>query len=318
VTGGCGFIGQHLVHSLLSDSTTDNHHLVVVDNLSNGTKKNPFGKESEVVFYKKDVRDSAMISQVIKKEKVDTCVHLAAKVIYSDSQADALEVFDVNVMGTLSVLKACEKSHVKNFVFASSAAVYGEPQILPTPETHPLNPMTVYGASKVAAENLIRAFTNSGKIKNSVILRIFNVYGEGQTPAYAGVITKFAERLSKGLPPVIFGDGTQSRDFVSIRDVVDALILATWSPEVYGTFNIGTGRAVTLNQLAASMIEAFGVKLEAIHTEHRVGDVIHSCADMSIANKHLKFKAKEKLELALKLPLNYHRSAKLRAGDMHK
>lgn len=298
VTGGCGFIGQHLASRLSKSPIVD--RLVVIDNLSNGTKKNPFDKESGIVFYEKDVRDRS-IPDIVRKEEIDTCVHLAAKVVYSASKADAVEVFDVNVLGTLAVLEACAKNHVKNLVFASSAAVYGEPQVLPTPETHHLNPLTVYGTSKVAAENLIRSFTVSEKIANSVILRLFNVYGRGQNPAYAGVLTKFAERLSEGLPPIIFGDGCQSRDFVSIADVVDALILAIGSQDAAGIFNIGTGKATTLNQLAASMMDAYGIKSPSVHTERRIGDVLHSCADTTNASKYLKFTAKEKLEVALKI-----------------
>src|SRR5205085_7280537 len=150
------------------------------------------------------------------------------------------------VNGTLSVLNACASNNVGNFVFASSAAVYGEPKIIPIPEDHVLNPLSPYGASKVAGEALVSSFGNSQKIRNAATLRFFNVYGKGQSAEYAGVITKFIERLSSGLPPIIFGDGTQTRDFISVQDIVEAIVLAA-QKGLSGIYNLGTCNPISLN-----------------------------------------------------------------------
>ena len=149
------------------------------------------------------------------------------KISVTESVTNPSDTLDVNILGTLNVLEACSKSGVRKLVFASSAAAYGEPRTFPISEDHVLNPLSPYGASKAAAEVLISSYRNLNKIPNAISLRFFNVYGIGQSIEYAGVITKFHERLSKGEAPIIFGDGEQTRDFVSVNDVVDAILLAS-------------------------------------------------------------------------------------------
>jgi UDP-glucose 4-epimerase len=191
---------------------------------------------------------------------------------------------------------------VKTFLFASSAAVYGHAKVLlPIPEDHVLEPLSPYGATKVAGESLVNSYKNCGKIKNAIILRFFNVYGEGQNKEYAGVITNFADRLSTGLPPVIYGDGRQTRDFVSVDDVTNILIAATVQAEQTGlssTLNVGTGSPVTINELAKKMIRVFGLDniVEPIYREANKGDILFSLADTRRLKDILKTEAKTNIE----------------------
>jgi UDP-glucose 4-epimerase len=222
VSGGMGFIGRHLIEKLRKEEYCSK--IIIIDNLSNAQafSKNVISSNTEpkIKFYKADIRDKSTVSDIIKHEKIDACVHLAAKMSVEESVRNPEEVVGVNIQGTLSMLEACSQNNVKTFLFASSAAVYGHAKVLlPIPEDHVLEPLSPYGATKVAGESLVNSYKNCGKIKNAIILRFFNVYGEGQNKEYAGVITNFADRLSTGLPPVIYGDGRQTRDFVSVDDV---------------------------------------------------------------------------------------------------
>ncbi|AFU57883.1 NAD-dependent epimerase/dehydratase family, includes UDP-galactose 4-epimerase-like proteins [Candidatus Nitrososphaera gargensis Ga9.2] len=294
VTGGAGFIGHHLVRRLLQQD----YRVVIIDNLSSAKTEN-IPRHQNAVFYKEDVRNMETISDIVKRERIDACIHLAAITSVTESLVFSNEVTDVNVNGTASVLEACTNAGVGSFVFASSAAVYGEAKILPVPEDKELRPISPYGESKVAGEKLVESYQKSGKIPHAISLRFFNVYGEGQNPRYAGVITKFTERLSKGLPPVIYGDGMQTRDFISINDVVDAIMLAIGSG-TFGVFNIGTGKAITINELAKEMMRMFGLDLRPEHQKANHGEILHSCADIKRSSTALGFVARRTLEVELR------------------
>ena len=312
ITGGAGFIGHHLVSKLLPQRQ---YRIIVIDNLSTGRKENLFSDQSKSVnngvplsFYEEDILNTDRIFNIFKHEGADTCIHLAAKTSVLDSTANPYHTVCVNIIGTLNILEACYKHGVKNFIFASSAAVYGEPQKLPIYEEDPLRPLSMYGASKVAGEALVSSYRSVGKIENAVSLRIFNVYGEGQSPDYAGVITAFTERLSKGLSPIIYGDGTQTRDFIFVQDVVDAIILAAkqsnkekrFPPLLPSVFNIGTGIQVSVSDLAIKMIKLFGLELSPLYRD-RVGDedIRRSCADITRSEKKLKFNITHHLDHGL-------------------
>ncbi len=289
VTGGAGFIGLHLVKMLLPD-----YRVVIIDNLSSGKIGN-IPKHQNVIFYKEDIRKREMISDIIKREKIDTCIHLAANTSVTEPLAGS-DIVDVNFNGTARVLEACAKNNVGHFVYASSAAVYGEAMMLPIPEDHRLQPISLYGRSKLAEEKLVASFQESGRISSAISLRFFNVYGDGQNSRYAGVITKFAQRLSKGLPPIIYGNGKQTRDFVSVKDVVDAIILAMQTTtDVSGEFNIGTGSATSIKELAKEMTDIFGLDVDPIYEKAKPNEIIHSCADTTKSKKMLKFLAKDDL-----------------------
>lgn len=295
VTGGGGFIGRHLVKLMKEKS----FNVVVVDSLVN---PNSIGGQVPS-FYKVDVRDRKALVDVIKKEKIDSCVHLAALISVIDSVREPLSTIDVNVNGTTGLLEACSECRVRNVVFASTGAVYGEPKLFPIREQHVLDPLSPYGASKVAGEALAASYANCGKIASAISLRFFNVYGEGQSAAYAGVITKFADNLSKNLPPVIYGDGLQTRDFVYVGDVANAIFLALQASDdgLSGTFNIATGRSITINDLARAMIDIFGLDVEPVYEDERKGDVRLAQVDISKAKKSLGYMPVGKLEEMLKM-----------------
>lgn len=302
VSGGMGFIGRHLIEKMRKE---DHSKIIIIDNLSNAQafSKNVISSNTEPIikFYKTDIRDKSTVSDIIRREKIDACIHLAAKMSVEESVKKPEQVVEVNIQGTLSMLEACSQNNVKAFVFASSAAVYGHAKVLlPIPEDHVLEPLSPYGATKVAGESLVNSYKNCGKIKNAIILRLFNVYGEGQSKEYAGVITNFADRLSTGLPPVIYGDGCQTRDFVSIDDVTNILITATVQAEQTGlssTLNVGTGSPVTINELANKMIHIFGLdNIEPIYREANKGDILFSLADTRRLKYILKTEAKTNIE----------------------
>lgn len=285
VTGGTGFIGRHLTKSLSGRGYT----VVVLDIAE--IYKEVIGAKA---IYKNDIRNTETLQTIIRDEQIDTCIHLAAKVSVSGSISNPDDTLDTNVKGTMSVLEACSNNEVLNFVFASSAAVYGEPQQLPLEEDHVLHPLSPYGKSKVEGEELVATYGACKKIRNTIVLRFFNVYGENQNPSYAGVISKFAERLSKGLPPIIYGNGNQTRDFISVHDVARAIELAAQS-ELSGIFNIATGKGISINDLASKMTAMFNLDLKPMYLNAKEGDITNSYGAVARAKNLLNFSAKRDL-----------------------
>lgn len=269
-------------------------NVIVVDSLVNPNSIGGGGSS----FYKTDIRDKQAMVDIIRKEKVESCVHLAALISVADSVREPAATIDVNINGTASLLAACSECRVRNFVFASTGAVYGEPKIFPIQEEHVLDPLSPYGASKVAGEALAASYANCGKIASAVSLRFFNVYGEGQSAAYAGVITKFAENLSKNLPPIIYGDGLQTRDFVYVGDVANAIALAleAASNGVSGAYNVATGRSITIKDLARAMTDIFELDLDPVYEDERKGDVKFAKVDITKTRKSLGYAPQGKLE----------------------
>jgi len=330
VTGGAGFIGHHLVKRLSAMDCK----ITIIDNLSNANGiflhkiksairtsrvstsrfvKINDNEINDVSFYAEDIRNKDDLIDIFKTEEIDTCVHLASKISVPESIANPGDTIDVNIKGTFNVLEACSKADVKNLVFASSSAVYGEPKTLPISEKEQLDPLSPYGASKIAGEALVSSFRNTGKIQNAVSIRIFNVFGEGQSFGYAGVITKFAERLSANLPPVIYGDGNQTRDFIFVDDVVSAIVLSAENadkkekqnsssqiPSSAHILNVGTGKALKIGDLAQMMIKIFNLDLEPVFAEPRRGDIINSLADISRLETFPGFVPSHEIEPSLK------------------
>ena len=274
----------------------------------------------DLFIHNLDIQDASAVSKIFELERIDTCIHLAAKIDVQDSIVRPSRTIDVNVKGTLNLLEACSKYNVQNFVFASSAAVYGHANKLPISEDTAPEPISPYGASKVAAEALLSAYRS--KIRNCTCLRFFNVYGEGQSPEYAGVITRFIEKALKHSPPLIYGNGLQTRDFISVSDVVNALILAaeidheiepTASPRtVPNVFNIGTGIPLRIIDLARMIMEIIGVnsEIQPIFLDPVPGDIIHSYADIQRAKDLLKFSVTEDMRSALEKMINLNYSKK--------
>jgi len=287
VTGGAGFIGSHLVRRLVERG----YSVRVLDNFSTGSIENIRDLLGSVELVRGDVRDPETVRRGV--EGVEAVAHLAALISVPESVEKPDLYFDVNVKGTYNISKAFRG---RVLVFASSSSVYGEPQHLPVGEGHPLNPKSPYAASKIAGEAFTLSFSHINGYR-PVVLRIFNVYGPGQSRAYAGVVSEFVSRVSVGEPPVIYGDGGQTRDFIHVSDVVEAVISAVEREEARGVYNIGSGREVKIRELARIILEAFGRgDLTPIHAPSREGDVRRSCADISRAVRDLGWKPRVRLE----------------------
>lgn len=295
VTGGAGFIGSHIADRLLSDG----FEVTVVDNLSAGQLKNIARNEDRENFHfiKGDIRDLGLDRGIVAD--VDAVFHEAALVNVVSSFNNILNTHDVNVTGTLNLLKACLDSDVKRFIFASSAATYGETKILPMREDMISRPLSPYAVSKLAAESYAKLFYKAYGLE-TVSLRYFNVYGPRQRYGpYSVVIPTFINRVLNDQPPIIHGNGEQTRDFVSVQDVVDANMVALRSKNAVGqVFNVGTGKATSVNQLAKIVLKILGkTSLKPVHTDPRTGDTSKgSYADMSRARRVLGFDPKVSLE----------------------
>ena len=290
VTGGAGFIGKHLVKYLLKK----NHSVTIFDNFSNSTKNSTsILIKLGVKIIEGDIKKINEIQNASMNQNI--VIHLAAKISVSESIKNPMETFQNNVDGTKNVLIACEKNNVEKIILASSAAVYGEgiPKIKLTEESK-MNPISPYGKSKVKMELEIKEFEINNNV-NCIILRFFNIYGIGQTPEYAGVITKFIERIKENKPLKIFGDGFQTRDFIAIDDVIDSIYNAILYGKS-GTYNIASGKITTIKEMAELMISINGKKLDIEYTNEQKGDIRNSEADISLAKKEIRYFPKFKLD----------------------
>jgi len=301
VTGGAGFIGSHLVDGLMSEG----FDVVVLDDLSSGRRENlsvHFGK-SNFCLVEGDVRNKADAKKAL--DGVDVVFHLAAIASIDLSVENPLLVNEVNVGGTLNVLRESLKAGVRRFVYASSCVVYGESVNLPINEEHPTKPTSPYGVSKLAAEHYCRVFYEVCGLE-TVCLRFFNVYGSRQVIGpYSGVIMKFIDKLKHGKNPIIYGDGEQTRDFVFVEDVVDACLRAIRCRNCVGEMiNVGSGVETTVNRLADVLIELFGARdVKPVYAKPKAGDIRRSYADLSKTEILLGYKPKTSLREGLSMLL---------------
>ena len=303
VTGGAGFIGSNLVDRLLEQG----HAVRVLDDFSTGRRENLAAARGRAEVVVGSVTDPEACRQACRD--IQVVLHHAAAVSVPQSMADPAATHQVNVDGTFNLLLASRESGVRRFVFASSSAVYGESQQLPLPESQPPVPVSPYGASKAAGELLCGAFTRAFKLQ-TVCLRYFNVFGSRQDPnsQYAAAIPAFLGRILRGLPPVVFGDGRQSRDFVHVDDVVRANLLAATAPVPSAAIlNIASGRALTVNQVIAAMNDVLGTSLAPQHAAPRPGDVRHSLADVSLARQTIGYESRLTLREGLSVALGWYR-----------
>jgi nucleoside-diphosphate-sugar epimerase len=297
VTGGTGFIGSHIVDRLLEEG----FKVRVLDNLSTGDKKNlaQHQNNKSFQFIEGDIRNFDLVKKMVKG--VDAVVHEAAVVSVTRSVENPLLSNEVNVTGTVNLLKACVDAHVKRFVYASSCAVYGDTETLPNHESLTPKPLSPYAADKLAAENYAKVFHDVYGLE-TVGLRYFNVYGPRQKyGAYSGVITIFITRLLENKPPIICGDGEQTRDFVNVKDVVEANMLALSKRKaVREVFNISAGKAITINKLTETIQKVLGkTNLKPVHVKPRPGDIRHSYGDITKARRNLRYEPKVQLETGL-------------------
>jgi len=297
VTGGAGFIGSHLVAKLAQQG----YSVRVLDNLSTGKLSNieRLLKEGSVDFTKGDIKDASTVKAAVSS--VDMVYHLAAQISVPLSILNPKLNHEVNVVGTSNLLSASKNAGVGRFVFVSSCAVYGEPIYLPIDEAHPTNPISPYAESKLTSEQECIKLSKDHEIEAAVV-RFFNVYGPRQgLNEYSGVITKFIEKIKKKLPLTIFGDGQQTRDFVFVQDITNALLLASKSKDANGQiFNIGTGKATTIKSLAETLLALTDSKVKLKFAPERSGDIKHSYANISKANKILGYKPEFHLSEGLK------------------
>lgn len=293
VTGGAGFIGANLAEELAA-----NNSVIIVDNLSVGKKENVTDLLGEnVKFVEGSIGDLSLLKRLFRN--IDFVFHLAAIASVPRSIENPLATNETNVTGTLNVLLAARDSGVKKVIYASSTAVYGDTPTLPQREEMMPNPQSPYATTKLVGEYYCQVFQAVYGLP-TVSLRYFNVYGPKQDPnsEYAAVIPRFIKRVSEGKPPIIFGDGEQTRDFVFVTDVVRANISAAES-DVTGVFNIGQGQRVTISELARLIIHIMNKDIGIIHQGARVGDVRHSLADISKA-RLFNYKPQYDLEKGLK------------------
>jgi UDP-glucose 4-epimerase len=298
VTGGAGFIGSHLASELLKRK----YSVVVFDNLCSGKTANlrEISGKTGFRFLEGDIRDENKL--VAAFEDVDVVIHLAALIDIAASIANPSETNDVNVTGTLNVLCEAARCKVKRLIFASSTAVYGDAKKLPINEDTDVNPISPYAASKLAGEAYCKAFTGSFNL-STVVLRFFNVYGpRSEKSPYCGVITKFLQQSNEDETLKIFGDGKQTRDFIHVKDIVEALILALEARGVDGeTFNICTGIPTSIDDLAKAVQVATQKDSPITHEAARQGEIKFSYGDPSKAKEKLHFKAKISLSEGLSL-----------------
>lgn len=287
VTGGAGFIGSHIVEHLVSRGD----EVTILDNLHTGKKDNLEKVIDSVDFIKTDILNFEDLKKILKNK--DGVFHEAALASVQESFVKPTEYQNVNVKGTENILKLAKEYGFK-VVYASSSSVYGDPISIPIKEDMQKNPINPYAQTKVDDEVLAEQYSKLGV--EVIGLRYFNVFGERQSKNYAGVIKLFLERIQKGLSPIINGDGSQIRDFVYVKDVVNANILALESDVKHAFINIGTGKTISILELANQIIRSSGLELTPIFRDALEGDVHESQADIELAKNLLKWEPKTELQ----------------------
>ena len=291
VTGGAGFVGSHLVKLLVKEG----HQVKVIDNLHTGKMGNLEKVIEDIEFCKLDIQDFDSMEKELKD--TEGVFHQAALTVVQDSFKIPEKYHNVNVDGTENIFKIAQKNNFK-VVYASSSSVYGHQDIVPILENFEKKPINPYGKTKLDDEILAERYAKEGT--RIIGLRYFNIFGKGQTLEYAGVITKFLDKLRDKESPIIFGTGSQIRDFIHVEDIARANLLAMKSDVSFTHANIGTGDSISILELAKIMIEISGLKLEPIMKNALEGDIEKSQSDNSLARKLFDWKPERKLEDWLK------------------
>jgi UDP-glucose 4-epimerase len=299
VTGGAGFIGSHLVDRLIQEG----HEVVVVDNLLTGKRRN-LNKEAR--FYKLDIQ-SSRLERVFSRERPLLVMHLAAQVDLRRSVEDPIFDAQVNILGTLNLLEQAVKYGTRKVIFSSSGgAIYGEQDVFPAPESHPIRPLSPYGISKLNGEQYLAYYQRVSGIQH-VILRYSNVYGPRQDPeGEAGVVAIFTGKMLAGEQPIINGNGRQTRDFVFVDDVVEAN-LAVMGKEVQGIYNVGTAEETSVNDLFRLLVELTNANCKELHGPAKKGEQARSVVDISRLRQELGWEPKVPLREGLKRTVEFFR-----------
>lgn len=297
VTGGAGFIGSHLVDRLIQEG----NEVIVIDDLSTGKRKQ-INKKARL--YKMDIR-SKRVERVFRKERPLVMVHLAAQMNVRHSTEDPGFDADVNILGTLNLLEHAVKQGVRKVSFASSGgAVYGEQEVFPAAESHRTDPLSPYGISKLAGEKYLAYYANAMGLRTT-ILRFANVYGPRQEPeGEAGVIAIFAKCMVEGGQPIINGTGKQTRDFVYVDDVVEALMM-TLGEDIQGTFNVGTGRETTVNECYKIMKELTKSTCKDLFGAAKKGEQLRSVVDVRKLRERFDWEPQVSLPDGLKMTVDF-------------
>lgn len=290
VTGGAGFIGSNLVDKLIEEGFVP----YVIDNLTTGKGQfvNPRAK-----FFQSDINDGQKMKRIFEEVKPKAVFHLAAQIDIQTSIQNPYLDAQINILGTINIIELC-KTYKCKLIYSSSAAVYGTPLYLPVCEKHPIHPLSNYGISKYTPELYIRCYGQLYNLKYS-ILRYANVYGPRQIPkGEGGVISIFIDKMMNNEPPVIYGDGNQTRDFIYVEDVVTANLSALTS-EKNGTYNISTNNRLSINELFEKINSILNKKIVPKYKQERLGDINHSCLDNQLAKIELSWEPKFTLKEGL-------------------
>lgn len=274
ITGGMGQVGSYLVDRLHNDLS-----VTILDNLTSPTRSEI---PESVNFVQEDIR-SPVARELAASH--DIIIHTAAQISVVRSMDEPLFDADNNIFGTLNLLEGARKGNIEKFIYMSSAAVYGNPEYLAIDEKHPQNPMSPYGASKLCGEKYCTMYHQAYDLP-TVCIRPFNIYSPRQDPSnpYSGVISKFIGRIKEGQAPIIFGDGSQTRDFVSVHDIVDMIVLLMDDTNSNGeVFNVGTGQRTSVKELANVILDIFGSDLDIEFRDWLSGDIKDSYSDISKA-----------------------------------
>jgi UDP-glucose 4-epimerase len=300
VTGGAGFIGSRVATRLIKDG----HQVAIVDNLATGNAKNV---PAEATFYQMSIGD-AKLNEVFAKEKFDIVIHHAAQIDVRKSVEDPVYDATVNVLGSLNLLNCIRDNSVKKMVYASTGgAVYGEPQYLPCDENHPVKPLCPYGITKHTVEHYIELYNMLYGL-NYTILRYPNVYGHFQNPyGEAGVNAIFVGMMIRGITPTIFGDGSQTRDFVFVDDVVEANMLAM-KTEKMGIFNLGWAKPISVNDIYHILQKITGFPNPPIYAPGRAGEVNHIYLSPAKIKKELGWEPKVDFEEGLRITTEWFKA----------
>jgi nucleoside-diphosphate-sugar epimerase len=305
VTGGAGFIGSHLARALIDRGEA----VRIADDLSTGKAENLALLEGRAEVLTGDLADVAFAREATRG--VDLVLHQAAIPSVPRSVADPLTSHRANLDATLAVLVGAHEAGVRRVVYAASSSAYGDTPELPKREDMATNPLSPYALQKLVGEQYLQMFTRLYGL-DTVSIRYFNVFGPRQDPSspYSGVIALFVTRLLAGLPPIIIGDGEQTRDFTYVDNIVDGVLRAATATGVAGrVINVATGRQISINQLAQTLQELVGSDLTPIHTEARPGDVRDSLADIALARQLLGYEPLVSFEEGLRRTLEWYRSS---------
>lgn len=300
VTGACGFIGSHTVETLLNQG----HFVLAVDNLRTGKIENvaAFRDHPNLSISHFDVGDAAKLKGSIDSFKPDAIIHLAALVSVQESIDNPDENYTLNVANTHTIAESSRAGGVKRVVFASSAAIFGDPVSLPIDEEHPKNPMSPYGMGKWVSEQILEQYAMHYDMQ-TVALRFFNVFGERQDPnsPYSGVISIFSDRILSDQPLSVFGDGLQTRDFIYVKDVANIVAAASTRDSIpSGAYNVSTGQETTLNMLIETMSTLSGKKPNVSHLESRTGDIQESLGNNGKLKRAFQIEQFTELGIGLK------------------